>query len=125
MSPERLALRAAIDRAVRERVEREDARFGPGCRGCGMALTNWTPGCETCWDRHDNWRSKDSDLYDVLLHRAVLRFSQSNAASERARRMRSPEMVEFRRRKMTEMHREGTIGTWLTHRQGLGMGRAA
>lgn len=125
MSPERLALRAAIDRAVRERVAAEDAAFGPGCRGCGMALTNWTPGCTTCSDRHGNWRAKESDLYDALLHRAVLRFAESNGMTKRGEIMRSKEFIEFRSREMTRLHREGKIGTWLTHREGLGMGRAA
>lgn len=54
MSPERLALRAAIDRAVRERVERENEHLKL-CAGGGMPRSDWTPGCRTCFARHNNY----------------------------------------------------------------------
>ena len=57
MSPERLALRAAIDRAVRDRVERENECLRL-CSGCQMPMSDWTPGCHQCWNRHRNYETK-------------------------------------------------------------------
>lgn len=51
MSPERVALRQAIDAAKRARIEAENATLKL-CGGCGMPYADWTPGCRLCWDRH-------------------------------------------------------------------------
>ncbi len=51
MSPERLALRLAVDAAVRERVAAAN-EHGRLCSGCAMPVDDWTPGCSTCSDRH-------------------------------------------------------------------------
>ena len=57
MSPEIAALKAAIDRAVRERVERENASLRL-CASCSMPQSDWTPTCRTCWDRHYRWETR-------------------------------------------------------------------
>lgn len=62
MSPEQTALREEIDRAVRARVERENEHLRL-CSGCAMPMSDWTPGCGQCWDRHRSWRRNDRYPY--------------------------------------------------------------
>lgn len=100
---ERARLKAAVDQAVRARVEAENTSLrsdrGGGvdlCSGCGMPRSDWTPGCKTCWNRHRNWR-KGRNGYpyaggpDELLARRVRLLSEQMAidaqrgSTERAR----------------------------------------
>lgn len=53
---EREAVRAKVDELTRLRVEieNEDLRL---CSGCGMPMSDWTPGCKTCWNRWRNYET--------------------------------------------------------------------
>lgn len=56
MSPERLALRLAVNQAVRARIAAENDRLQL-CSTCRMPMSDWTPGCKTCWNRHRNYET--------------------------------------------------------------------
>ena len=47
---ERIGLKRLVDEAVRRRLLAENGR-DPTCAACGMALDNYTPGCDRCQAR--------------------------------------------------------------------------
>lgn len=62
---ELVELRLRVDAAVRARVAVENAKVEL-CLGCNMPRGDWTPGCRTCFSRHDNWiRGKYESPYVV------------------------------------------------------------
>lgn len=61
---ERAYLKHEIDHAIRARLSRVEKR----CKGCGMPMDDWTPGCSTCSDRHREWRNRGDPRYDPILY---------------------------------------------------------
>lgn len=68
---DRLRIRQARDALVRARISPEQrAIAGIGfCVRCGGLHEDWTPGCQTCWDRWYRWNkigAVDPVLYQEL-----------------------------------------------------------
>lgn len=57
---ERAYLKHEIDHAIRARLSRVEKR----CKGCGMPMDDWTPGCRTCGDRHRRYRERGDERWN-------------------------------------------------------------
>lgn len=77
---DRVRVRARIDRHVRARL----FPIAGGCRGCGMPLRDWTPGCKTCVNRHFNWRRRGTGETSDALRAQVAVFSEQLLIDGRA-----------------------------------------
>ncbi len=76
----RTRVRMKIDELTRLRVAVENENLDL-CKSCGMPRSDWTPGCQTCWDRHRSYekgRTKCPYLVDsAALHAQVRWFGES------------------------------------------------
>jgi len=102
-SEERQAIKAARDKVVRARINRENRMHrGPKgqCKECGTDYANWTVGCKTCSYRHYHWwrDGNDGTTYGTESTRLPLAYYLRQHAAHLDITMRRPHMTAAARR---------------------------